>query len=174
MNARNLAPGCMSCEILAGKRTSPGGVIYEDDYWHVDSMVPPVFWLGFLIVKLKRHCEHLAELTPEEAAALGPVVQAACQALSEVLKPAKVYVCSFGDGVKHIHLWVLPRPPEMRSGIHWVVFHLDVRSFFTRRLGVKRWLCSGKEVEELADKVRRRMCHQLPRHGARDETQTVP
>jgi ATP adenylyltransferase len=115
-----LVPGCMSCDILAGKRTSPGGVIYEDEYWHVDSVIGPVFWRGFLIVKLKRHCEHLAELTPDEASALGPIIQTACSALTELLDPAKVYVCSFGDGVKHIHFWVLPCPREMRPGLHWV------------------------------------------------------
>jgi diadenosine tetraphosphate (Ap4A) HIT family hydrolase len=106
-----------------------------------------------LIIKLKRHCEHLAELTPEEAAALGPVVSMTCRALSEVVKPAKVYVCSLGDGVKHIHFWVLPRPPGMRPGLHWVMWHLDVRQFLTR-LGIKRWVCSDQAVAELAYLVR--------------------
>lgn len=59
MNA--LLPGCMSCDILAGKRTVPGGVIYENEHWRVDSVVSPVVWRGFLVIKLKRHCEHLAE-----------------------------------------------------------------------------------------------------------------
>jgi len=144
----------MSCDILAGKIASPGGAIYEDDYWHVDSVVGPVYWPGFLIVKLKRHCEHLAELTPQEAAAMGPVIQRTCAALTAVLQPAKVYVCSFGDGVRHIHFWVLPRPPEMRPGMHWVMLSLDVRGFLTRRLGVKRWVCSDQEVAELADRLR--------------------
>jgi diadenosine tetraphosphate (Ap4A) HIT family hydrolase len=155
----------MSCDILAGKRTVPGGVIYEDDYWHVDSVVGPVYWRGFLIVKLKRHCEHLAELTPEEAAALGPAIQMTCAALAEVLKPAKVYVCSFGDGIKHIHFWILPRPPEMRPGMHWVMYHLDVRGLLTRRLGVKRWLRSDQEVAELASQVQeqvQRLLNQEP------------
>ena len=57
--------GCLSCKILAGRCAPPGGVIYEDDYWHVDSAASPVLWRGFPIIKLKRHCEHLAELTPE-------------------------------------------------------------------------------------------------------------
>ena len=148
--------GCLSCDILAGKVSVPGGAIYEDDYWVVESVIRPVFWRGFLIVKLKRHCEHLAELTPEEAAALGPILQSTCAALTEVLAPAKVYVCSFGDGVKHIHFWVLPRPPEMRAGMHPVFWHLDMRAFLTRRLGIKRWLLSDEEVEQLADKLRRR------------------
>ena len=155
-----LIPGCMSCDILAGKRTVPGGVIYENEYWRVDSVVSPVLWRGFLIIKLKRHCEHLAELTPEEAATLGLVVQTTCLALTEVLKPGKVYVCSFGDGIKHIHFWVLPRPPEMRPGMHWVFLNLDVRAVLTRRFGIKKWICSGEEVADIAAQVRQRF-HQL-------------
>jgi diadenosine tetraphosphate (Ap4A) HIT family hydrolase len=152
-----LMPGCLSCDILAGERSVPGGAIYEDEYWVVMSIVRPVFWRGFLVIVLKRHCEHLAELTPEEAAALGPIVQATCQALSRVIEPAKVYLCSFGDGVKHIHLWVLPRPPEMRPGMHPVFRHLDVRAFLTQRLGVKRWVHSDEQVAELAAQVREHM-----------------
>jgi diadenosine tetraphosphate (Ap4A) HIT family hydrolase len=156
-----LVPGCTSCDILAGRLTSPGGVIYEDEYWHVDSVVRPVYWRGFLITKLKRHCEHLAELTPEEASALGSVVQATCAALTTVLQPAKVYVCSFGDGVKHIHLWVLPRPPEMRPGMHWVMLNLDLRTLLTRRLGINRWVCTDREVAELADQLREQIRYLL-------------
>ena len=143
----------MSCDILAGRRTEPGGVIYEDEYWHVGSMVRPVFWPGFLIVKLKRHCEHLAELTPEEAATLGPVLQMTCSAVAGVLKPAKVYVCSFGDGVKHIHFWILPRPRGMRPGMHWAMLNLDIRAALTR-LGVKRWLANDVEMVSLAGRIR--------------------
>jgi diadenosine tetraphosphate (Ap4A) HIT family hydrolase len=158
------AHGCLSCDILAGRRTEPGGPIYEDAHWRVGSIVSPVFWRGFLVIVLKRHCEHLAELTPAESVALGPIVQAACQALSEELKAAKVYVCSFGDGVKHIHFWVLPRPPDMRPGMHPVFFHLDVRSFLTRRLGVKRWLINDEEVARISERLRRQM-HQLLHPG---------
>jgi diadenosine tetraphosphate (Ap4A) HIT family hydrolase len=68
----------LSCDLLAGRRTEPGGMIYEDEHWHVASMVVPVYWRGFLSLKLKRHCEHIAELTPAEAASLGPVLQATC------------------------------------------------------------------------------------------------
>lgn len=143
----------MSCDIIAGKRTVPGGVIYEDAYWHVDSVTSPVYWQGFLIIKLKRHCEHLAELTPEEANALGPVIQRTCLALTKVLKPAKVYVCSFGDGIKHIHFWVLPRPQGMRPGMHRVIRNLDTRAALTR-LGFKRWLYNDEEVTELAAQLR--------------------
>jgi diadenosine tetraphosphate (Ap4A) HIT family hydrolase len=150
----------MSCDILAGRIKPPGGVIYEDACWHVDSVVGPVYWRGFLIVKLKRHCEQLAELTPQEAAALGPVIQRTCAALTAVLQPAKVYACSFGDGIKHVHFWVLPRPPEMRPGMHWVMLHLDLRGFLTRRLGVKKWLIRDRDVADLAGQLRKHFAGQ--------------
>lgn len=162
MGRGQFVPGCLSCDLLAGRRTEPGGTIYEDEHWHVASMVAPVYWRGFLSLKLKRHCEHIADLTPAEAASLGPVLQATCQALTRVLKPAKVYVCSFGEGVKHIHFWVLPRPPEMRPGMHPVFLQLDVRAFLTRRLGVKRWLIGDEEVAELANQLR----EEYRRHSA--------
>jgi diadenosine tetraphosphate (Ap4A) HIT family hydrolase len=156
-------PGCMSCDILTGRRTQPGGTIYEDEYWDVGSVVSPVVWHGFLIIKLKRHCEHLAELTSAEATALGPIIQATCQALQEVLHPGKVYICSFGDGVKHIHFWVLPRPATMKPGMHWVFMNLDGRLLLTRRLGIKRWTLSEEKVTELADQLRPRIGQLLSR-----------
>ena len=149
-----LVAGCVSCDVVSGIRTEPGGVIYEDDHWHVGGIMPPVVWQGFLIVKLKRHCEHVAELTPEEAASLGPVLTATCAAVREVLKPAKVYVCSFGDGVKHIHFWILPRPPEMHPGMHSVMRNLDIRMGLTRLLGINRWVCSDDAIVETADRLR--------------------
>ena len=151
-----LIPGCMSCDILVGRITGPGGVIYEDEYWHVGSMVHPVFWPGLLIVKLKRHREYLSELNPKEAAALGPVLRATCNAVASVLEPAKVYVCSFGDGVKHIHFWILPRPAGMRPGMHWVMLNLDARAALTR-LGVKRWLVDEAEMISLAGRIREKI-----------------
>ena len=151
-----LIPGCLSCDILAGRVTEPGGVIYEDEFWHVGSVIRPVFWPGFLVVKLKRHSEHLSELTPEEAAALGPVLRATCSAVASVLEPAKVYVCSFGDGVKHVHFWILPRPAEMRPGMHWVMLNLDARAALTR-LGVKRWLVDEAEMGSMTGRIREKI-----------------
>lgn len=146
--------GCLSCDIVTGKQVEPGGVIFENAYWHVGSAVGPAVWRGFLVIKLKRHCEHLAELTPEEAADLGSVMRATCLALTEVLKPAKVFVCSFGEGVKHVHFWALPRPPEMRPGMHSVFFNLDKRLTLTRLLGIRKWVISDEEVGYTAGKLR--------------------
>ena len=150
-----LVSGCVACDIVSGKRIEPGGVIYENEYWHVGTVASaPVVWRGFLIIKLKRHCLHLADLTPEEAAALGPVIRSTCSALAEVLQPARVYVCSFGDGVQHVHFWALPRPAGMRPGMHSVMFQLDLRTTLTRWFGLKRWVVSEGEVAETAKQLR--------------------
>lgn len=153
--------GCVSCEIISGRRKEPGGTLYQDAYWHVGSVLEPVVWRGFTIVKLRRHCEHLAALTPEESAGLGPVLRAVCQALTDVLQPEKVYVCSFGEGVRHIHFWVLPRPAGMRPGMHSALFNLDLRLGLTRLLGVKRWLVPPAEIEADSGLLRARMSELL-------------
>lgn len=155
---------CLPCDIVTGKQVEPGGVIYENDYWHVGSAMGPTIWRGFLIIKLKRHCEHLAKLIPEEAATLGPIIRDTCQVLSKALKPAKVYVCSFGDGTKHIHFWALPRPPEMRPGMHPVMFNLDMRLTLTRLLGIKKWVIDEEEVNQIANRLRECFA-QLMRNG---------
>ena len=161
-----LLPGCVSCDIVAGKRIEPGGTIYENDSWHVGTAIGfPVVWPGFLIIKLKRHCEHLAELSPEEASTFGPLIQSTCSALNDVLEPAKIYVCSYGDGVKHVHFWVLPRPSTMRPGMHSVMFNLDVRTTLTRLLGIKKWIVSDSDVSIIAQQVREHL-YQQPAFGS--------
>jgi len=157
-----LLPGCVSCDIVAGKRFEPGGAIYENDYWHIGTAIGlPVVWPGFLIIKLKRHCEYLAELSSQEALTLGPLIQTTCSALTEILKPAKVYVCSYGDGVKHVHFWVLPRPSSIHPGMHSVIFNLDMRTTLTRLLGIKKWIVSDSDVNMITKQVRDHLCQQF-------------
>lgn len=154
-------PGCVSCEILSGKRQEPGGVIYEDAYWHVGSVLPPVVWPGFLVVKLKRHCEHIDALTSEEASALGPVLRAAAAALMQVLHPAKVYTGSFGEGTRHIHFWLLPRPQGVPAGLHPALLRLDLRLLAARLPLFRGVILSEAQVAELAARLRKQMLSQI-------------
>ena len=140
-----LVAGCLACDILAGRITPPGGVIYEDPYWRIDHQASPVLLRGFLIVKPRRHVEHLAELTAAEAAALGPVLRLAAQALTAAVAPAKVYAASFGELVTHLHFYVLPRTAEMPA------HGLDVLNALFRE---RRWACSDAEAAAVAERVR--------------------
>ncbi len=141
-----LTEGCMACDVLTGKRQAPGGVIYEDDYWRVEHSLNPVLLLGFLIIKTKRHCEQLAELTPEEAAALGPIIHNTCLVLSQILQPDKVYVCSFGEAVKHIHFYIIPRTADMPAGNLKVFLYLRWQAFL-HQFGLKKAYSSDETVQ---------------------------
>ena len=140
---------CISCDILEGRIQTPGGVIYEDAHWVVDHSISPVVLRGFLIIKPKRHCEQFAELTPEEIGSFAQVLHHTTIALTRVLGPEKVYICSFGDMVRHIHFYVIPRTSDMPAeGLE--VLHLMFDG---------RWSCSDDEAAEVAARVREEVAH---------------
>jgi diadenosine tetraphosphate (Ap4A) HIT family hydrolase len=140
-----LVDGCLACDVLAGKVTPPGGVIYDDQYWRVDHSTSPVVLPGFLIIKPRRHVEHIALLTVEEMAAFGPLLRNTCRALAHVLHPAKIYATSFGESVAHVHWYVLPRMPDMPANGFEVL---------SRLFGEKPWAGSDEEAAAIADQVR--------------------
>lgn len=71
---------------------------------------------GELIIKTRRHCESLAELTPAEAAALGPVLRAGVGALERVVVAERIYAVSFNERIRHVHFLLLPRTAAMPRG----------------------------------------------------------
>jgi diadenosine tetraphosphate (Ap4A) HIT family hydrolase len=113
----------LACELTAGERALPGGLIHETPRWVVEHCVGPL-GLGTLIVKPKRHLTHIWELDEAEALELGPLLQRAAAALCELLEPEQVYATlwSHAGGVPvHIH-WVLqpisPDRPNELLGPH--------------------------------------------------------
>ena len=55
--------------------------------------------------------------TPAEAAALGPVLRAAVRrAVERVVRPERVYVASYGERVRHVHFFLLPRTTSLPAG----------------------------------------------------------
>jgi diadenosine tetraphosphate (Ap4A) HIT family hydrolase len=109
-------PVCTMCAEVEGRVSAPGGPIYDDGYWLVSHHTGPYTDPGELIVKLQRHCESVADLTPAEAATLGPVLQSAVAAIERVVKPERVYVASFGERVRHLHFFLLPRTSALPAG----------------------------------------------------------
>lgn len=144
--------GCMACEVVAGRLAAPGGVIFEDEYWMLDHAVSPVPLDGFLILKPKRHVEHIGELTEGEAAALGPLLRASYAALREVTGAEKVHVASFGEAVRHVHWYLLPRRagmPASATGMLEGLFRGD-------------WACSDEAAAATAARVREELRRYLP------------
>ena len=111
-----LAPRCSACAEVAGDVRAPGGVIVDDGLWYVSHHTGPFTDPGELIVKTRRHCESLAELTPAEADALGPVLRAGIRALERVVVAERIYAVSFNERMRHVHFLLLPRTASMPPG----------------------------------------------------------
>ena len=107
---------CSACDEIAGEMSAPGGVIHNDGLWFVSHHTGPYTDPGELIIKTHRHCESLAELTGEEADALGPVLHAAVGALEQVVAAERIYAVSFNERIRHVHFLLLPRTAAMPRG----------------------------------------------------------
>jgi diadenosine tetraphosphate (Ap4A) HIT family hydrolase len=138
---------CLACDVLEGRIQPPGGVIYEDEHWVVDHSISPVALRGWLILKPRRHVENFGELTDEEATRFGPISRTAAAAVQRALGPDRVYVCSFGEEWRHVHVHIVPRYPGMEP-LSWELLG-EMWS------GSSKWACCDEEAEEAAGAIRR-------------------
>lgn len=102
--------GCLACALTSGAVPLPGGTVLRGAHWVVEHCVGPL-GLGALVVKPVRHVLHVADLTTEESAELGPLLARVSAAVTLVTDPEQVYVClwSHAGGVPgHIHFVVQP------------------------------------------------------------------
>jgi hypothetical protein len=67
------------------------------------------------IVKPTRHVLRVADLSASEAAELGPLLWRATQVVSELSRPAQVYVNLWSSGPVHIHWVVQPITTEQET-----------------------------------------------------------
>jgi diadenosine tetraphosphate (Ap4A) HIT family hydrolase len=101
---------------------------------------------GFLILQPRRHVEHIAEFTADEAAEFGPLLKRVSQALINVRHPEKVYVCSFGSMIRHVHFYLIP---QLRG--------MPYANELLEGLGAGRYACSDDEAAATAARVREEM-----------------
>ncbi len=140
--------GCLACELTAGLRELPGGRITETPHWVVEHCVGPL-GVGTLIVKPKRHVDHLWLLDEGEAEELGPLLRRVTSALAQLLEPDQIYATLWshaGGTPGHIH-WVLQPVPSVEPGA-LVGPHLQVAMFDRGELP------AGAEVEAFARQLR--------------------
>ena len=108
---------CLACDLAAGRRPLPGGLIHRTESWLIEHCVGPL-GLGTLIVKPERHVTAVADLSYAEAAELGPLLQQASWVASQVVDAEQVYNClwSHEGGVPgHIHYVVQPVTRQQMS-----------------------------------------------------------
>ncbi len=148
MDATLSPNGCFTCDVNAGRRGPPGATIYEDDHWIADHGVD-LLVRGYVVLKPKRHVHELADLNPEEAVTLGPIMQAILAAMRRALATERIYVCSFAETVHHLHFHLLPRYADMPG--------LGPDLLPALFAGNERWVCTPSEAEEAAALVRREL-----------------
>ena len=107
---------CLSCDTLAGRAQTPGGIIYDSAHWIIVMRAKPLLIAGPAFLILKRHCENFNDLTRDELHAMSDTMQLISRAYQPVLHPEKVHFGLYGEGVKHIHLHVLPRTADLPPG----------------------------------------------------------
>ena len=103
---------CLSCEITSGRRSVPGGVIFESEIFHAHQDVAyPV--PGQIILAAKRHFRLLTDMFPEEVTEFIPLVQKLRIHQGKELGIEHVYYFYNEDTKHHFHLWMVPRYPWM-------------------------------------------------------------
>ncbi|HZT65406.1 MAG TPA: HIT domain-containing protein [Acidimicrobiales bacterium] len=114
---------CRTCELLARRDAGDAPVwdsIVRSRAWdvvHCDSTAI----LGWIVLVVRRHVPAVAELTDDEAAALGPLVRDVSRALHDLLHCQKTYVAQFAESTvhRHVHVHVVPKDaclPEQYLG----------------------------------------------------------
>jgi diadenosine tetraphosphate (Ap4A) HIT family hydrolase len=72
-----------------------------------------------LVLVARRHIAAAAEMTDDEAAELGPLVQSVSRALGAVVGCERTYVVLFAESLahRHVHVHVIPRRADMPDEI---------------------------------------------------------
>ena len=103
----------------------PGGAIADDDLvfashkWETPAGIPETVYMGHLFVETKRHAPSWADLTGEEASAVGILASGLSRALKETLGADYVFAAVIGTGVPHFHLHLLARHPDAPPDLAW-------------------------------------------------------
>jgi histidine triad (HIT) family protein len=148
---------CLFCGGAHLRAQSPGRVVFEDDRFYVvhplDAGEPT--YLGSLVTVTKRHVPSFAELTADEAQALGLLLARLSRGLKAATGAGHAYVYFFGEGVRHLHVFTVARYDDMP----------DVYA----RLEVERWPEAPRgdavEVEALCARLRTHLAHDSASDG---------
>ncbi|MET8824520.1 hypothetical protein ABZX40_03935 [Streptomyces sp. NPDC004610] len=143
-------PGCLACDLTAGRVPLPGGILLRAGSWVVEHCVGAL-GLGTLVVKPVRHVVHVADLTGPEAADMGPLLRRVSATVTAVTAPEQVYVClwSHAGGVPgHLHFVV--QPVDRATVVRYDAFgpRLQVA------LGEEGRVPEAGEVERVCDRLR--------------------
>ena len=103
---RRAGAGGVDCPICArGDDT----YVWTDEHWRVGSLKEPSGMPAVLMLEPRVHAD-LADLAPELASQLGPMMLRIEAALSSLDGVGRVQIARYGDGAEHLHWWFFVRP----------------------------------------------------------------
>lgn len=116
-------PNCKTCQLTA--RRNEGNApdwdhIFQSEYWTVAHSYNTAV-LGWIVLVPHEHRTAISQLSNQEAAELGPLLQRVSAGLEELTGCVKTYVMQFAEAADHphVHFHIVPRmadqPPELRS-----------------------------------------------------------
>ncbi len=85
--------------------------LWTDEHWRLAALTDIA--LPAMVMLQPRGHYDLADLPPERAAELGPMLQRVERAVMSLGGIARVHVNKWGDGAAHLHLWLIARPEGM-------------------------------------------------------------
>jgi histidine triad (HIT) family protein len=119
---------CFICRKHRGDEPPPGGPIYEDELtyashgYHPERNPEP--YLGHVVVEPRRHAMGVADLTDEEAAAVGVAVTRVARAVRASEGTEHIYLAVVGHHTPHLHVHLIPRYPGTPTE-YWDPIHID-------------------------------------------------
>jgi diadenosine tetraphosphate (Ap4A) HIT family hydrolase len=94
-------------ELLDGPR--PRGSIFEDEQYLVEHAPLKSSSAGTVIVQARRHLLDFGDMTPEEVAGFGPLLNRLVPAVKDATGVERVYYLALMERAAHFHLWLVPK-----------------------------------------------------------------
>ncbi|HSN15599.1 MAG TPA: HIT domain-containing protein [Anaeromyxobacteraceae bacterium] len=113
------SPPCLACEIVAGRRQPPGGILWSRGGFVLHALADPSPIPGWLVLTSERHARAWYDLDPGELGTLATAAARVMAAQRSVLQAEHVYAFAIGDVLHHFHLHLVPRyagTPERLRG----------------------------------------------------------
>jgi diadenosine tetraphosphate (Ap4A) HIT family hydrolase len=117
---------CVFCQSLRPFAPDDDFILYHDDLVAVSHMVDADgrTYLGQVALQTKRHAHGFAELTNDEAQAVGLAMSHVSWALKRCTGAANVYAIFFAEVVPHLHVLMTARYPDTPE-TYWRMNILD-------------------------------------------------